>query len=53
MGEWYSDFAAACKGYERLGHKIDALRSLCDKKLENVSSRLFNIGIDKPRRRRW
>lgn len=44
MGEWYSDFAS-CEQYERLGHKIDALRCLGP---ENVETRLLNLTIDEP-----
>lgn len=39
MKEWLSDFASA-PGYERLGHKIDALRSLSDEG-RSVVSRVF------------
>jgi len=45
MEEWYSAFAAGCGGggYERLGHKIDALRSV---ELGDIESKVLKLRSD-------
>jgi len=45
MREWYKDFVAGCWSYERLGHKIDALRLVCGE-LNNVETRILSMGKD-------
>jgi hypothetical protein len=45
MEEWYKDFAEGCEIYERLGHKIDALRLLCDN-VDSVKSTIWHVSKD-------
>jgi hypothetical protein len=45
MEEWYKDFAEGCDIYERLGHKIDALRLLCDN-VDSVKSTIWHVSKD-------
>ncbi|KFY50522.1 hypothetical protein V495_00206 [Pseudogymnoascus sp. VKM F-4514 (FW-929)] len=43
MQEWYTDFAR-CEIYERLGHKTDALRSVCAEP-GNIKSRIMILAV--------
>ena len=43
--EWYTDFAEGIGIYERLGHKIDALRMVCHD-VGGVESRVFHVNGD-------
>jgi hypothetical protein len=45
MEEWYGDFANGCQIYERLGHKIDALRCLCPD-IAKIKSKNFKVNVE-------
>ena len=45
--EWHTKFAKGCNIYERLGHKIDALRIVCCD-VASVQSKVFRVNEDGP-----